>query len=70
MTIIFTQKDNFDSFEWNTGGPQIVRFSRTQGTVLLRTVLIPNWFSTKSVIYAFWILKVPFFANVLTILSN
>ena len=60
-------KYNFDLFttgiagrlESSTGGPQILLFLRPQGTVLFR-----EWFSTKIVIYDFWIFKVPFFCSI------
>ena len=51
------------------GSPDSTVFVHPGNRTIAKTVLIGDWFSTKSAIYAFWILKVPFFANFHTILS-
>ena len=49
--------------------PDSTVFVHPGNRTIEKTVLIGDWFSTKSAIYAFLIFKVPFFANFHTILS-
>ena len=45
------------------GFPDNTVFAHSGNRTIEKTVLIEDWFRTKSVIYAFWIFKVLFIAN-------
>ena len=45
------------------GSPDSTVFAPPGNRTIVKTVLFGDWFSTKIVIYDFWIFKVPFFGS-------